>query len=447
MVIERASATDRAFLAMDTGEVPEQFGVLLRLEPGAGPDLAEVRGLVARRVAAVPRLRQRLLEVPLGQGGPIWVDDAGFDITHHVVEAPCSTPGDEPALLETALAVALQPLSRNRPLWQVALVTGVSDGSPGLVVVMHHVLADGVGALAVLASLVDEGAREVDVRFPRPRPTRGSLVVDARRRRWSGLRRTAETVRLLRSSFSAAGGTLPPRAAPTSLIQQTGSRRAITVVRTDLTALRARAHAHGASANDAVLVAVAGALREVLASRRESIDQLVVTVPVSGRAAQDESGLGNMVSPMIVPVPTSGELGARLEEVAARVRVHKEAATGPPPIALLGGPFRLLARLGGYQWYMNHQHRMHTLVSHVRGPGEPLTFGGRRIVAAVPMGVAEGGNMTVYFEVLSYAGTLTIAAVVDPDHFPELDLLADALGRGIEQLLGLPADPSVLNAS
>ena len=102
-------------------------------------------------------------------------------------------------------------------------------------------------------------------------------------------------------------------------------------------------------------------------------------------------------------------------------------ATGPPPIALLGWAFRPLARLGGYRWYMNHQHRLHTLVSHLRGPREPLTFGGRKVVSAVPLAVAEGGNVPVYFEVLSYAGTLTVSVVVDPEHFPELDRLAHLL--------------------
>jgi hypothetical protein len=29
--------------------------------------------------------------------------------------------------------------------------------------------------------------------------------------------------------------------------------------------------------------------------------------------------------------------------------------------------------------------------------------------------------MTVYFEVLSYAGMLTIAVIVDPDHGPDID--------------------------
>jgi hypothetical protein len=41
--------------------------------------------------------------------------------------------------------------------------------------------------------------------------------------------------------------------------------------------------------------------------------------------------------------------------------------------------------------------------------------------------VAEGGNATVYFEVLSYAGVVTIAAIVDPDHFPDLDVLVEGL--------------------
>jgi len=76
---------------------------------------------------------------------------------------------------------------------------------------------------------------------------------------------------------------------------------------------------------------------------------------------------------------------------------------------------------------MNHQHRLNTLVSHVRGPAEQVTFGGLPVSSAIPVVVAEGGNITVYFEVLSYAGTLTVTVIVDPDHFPDLDTLTDAL--------------------
>jgi len=38
----------------------------------------------------------------------------------------------------------------------------------------------------------------------------------------------------------------------------------------------------------------------------------------------------------MVFVPATGGAPDRLQQVAVQVRVHKEAATGPPPIALLG---------------------------------------------------------------------------------------------------------------
>jgi hypothetical protein len=83
--------------------------------------------------------------------------------------------------------------------------------------------------------------------------------------------------------MSAGGGLRPPRAAPGSLNQRTGPHRQIAAVRVDLATLRAAAHRHGGTTNDAILVAVAGALRQVLKARGEHISTLVVTVPVSGR--------------------------------------------------------------------------------------------------------------------------------------------------------------------
>ena len=62
------------------------------------------------------------------------------------------------------------PLPRSRPLWSATFVTGLADGGTGLVIVMNHVLADGIGGLAVLARLVDESPR----RRPVTRSGRGS---------------------------------------------------------------------------------------------------------------------------------------------------------------------------------------------------------------------------------------------------------------------------------
>jgi WS/DGAT/MGAT family acyltransferase len=438
-LIERASPSDRAFLAMESGEVPEQFGVVLMLDEGGGLDLDRARRLIGERVPAVPRLRQRLVRVPPGCGGPIWVDDPRFDIRRHVRAVACREPGDEPALLHTALSVIMRPLPRTTPLWSAVLVTGPAGNTLALVIVLHHALADGVGGLAVLAELIDGPSRAPEVCFPRPAPAPASLARDAFAARLGALRHARQSWHLLRKSMAAAGGGLrPPRAAPSSLNRPTGPRRQLAVVRADLAALRAAAHRHGATANDAVLVAVAGALHHVLVTRGKPLGMLLMTVPVSGRRPDGGSSLGNMVSPMLVSVPATGDVAERLRQVAAQVRAHKEAATGPPPIALLGWLFRPLAALGGFRWYMNHQHRFHTLVSHVRGPAEPVTLGGSRIISAIPVGVSPGGNIPVYFEVLSYAGTLTVTAITDPDHFPDLDTLTDALRAELDVIVARP---------
>jgi diacylglycerol O-acyltransferase / wax synthase len=425
--IERASATDRAFLAMDAGQVPEQLAVILVLEQTDGLDLQRVRELIAGRLPVVPRLRQRLVRARLGCGGPVWADDPRFDLGMHVRAIECPEPGDERALLDVALPLITTRLPLTAPLWAATLVTGLADGCAGLVIVLHHAMADGVGGLAVLASLVDGAPTTQAASFPRPAPATADLAREAFTTRLRALREIRRSWRLLRVSMTAGGGLRPPRAEPCSLNQQIGPRRCMAVVRANASALRAAAHEHGATTNDAILVAVSAALGQVLATRGESVDTIVLTIPVSGRRSATAESLGNKVSPLLVAVPTAGDQNDRLRQVATYVRAHKADAMAPPPIAVLGWLFRPLAALGGYRWYMRHQRRLHSLVSHVRGPAELLTFGGCPIVSAIPVSVGEAGNCTVYFQVLSYAGTIVISVLTDPDHFPELDALAVAL--------------------
>jgi WS/DGAT/MGAT family acyltransferase len=425
-VIDRASATDLAFLAMDIGPVPQQIAAVLVL--GAGPDfdLSRAEELIAKRIPAIPRLRQRLVRVPPGCGRAIWVDDADFDVRRHLREVHCRCPGDERALLDLAAAVVTEPLPRSRPLWSAVFISGLAGNVVALVVVVHHVLVDGIGGLAVLANLVDHAASQPAVAFPRRPPSAGRLAADAFRGRLRAVSRIPAAWRRLRVSMAAGGGLTPARAAPCSLVQRTGPGRRFTVVHTDLAALRAAAHRHGGTVNDAVLTAVAGALHRVLVTRGESIDTITIAVPVAGRRSTTASELGNQVGPMLVTVASAGN-PTRIRQVAAAVRARKESAAGPPPIAVLGALFRVAAALGAYRWYMNHQRRMHTLVSHVRGPEQPITFAGTPVQAIIPAAVGEAGNTTVSFEVLSYAGTVTITAIVDPDHFPDLSTLTDGL--------------------
>ena len=59
--------------------------------------------------------------------------------------------------MDTALQLVTSPLRRETPLWSVSLVGALPGDRAALVVVLHHVLADGVGGLTILADLVDPG--------------------------------------------------------------------------------------------------------------------------------------------------------------------------------------------------------------------------------------------------------------------------------------------------
>jgi diacylglycerol O-acyltransferase / wax synthase len=102
------------------------------------------------------------------------VDDADFKIDHHVQAVSCRSPGDQRALLETALAVIMTPLPREAPLWSVALIRDLAGGGAAVAVVLHHVLADGLGGLNILAALLDPGLPPAHVPFPRASPTRAT---------------------------------------------------------------------------------------------------------------------------------------------------------------------------------------------------------------------------------------------------------------------------------
>ena len=108
---------------------------------------------------------------PLGCGAQIWVDDPAFDPARHVRVRHCPAPGDEPTLLDLA-AVMTEPLSRAHPPWAAVVVPGLAGGELAVVLVLHHVLADGLGGLAILSRLVDGAPAGPVPAFPRSAPRR-----------------------------------------------------------------------------------------------------------------------------------------------------------------------------------------------------------------------------------------------------------------------------------
>jgi hypothetical protein len=199
------------------------------------------------------------------------------------------------------------------------------------------------------------------------------------------------------------------------------------VVAADLAAVRELGHACGGTVNDVILAAVAGALRALLTGRGEELDPVTMTVPVSARRSDNAGALGNQVGGMMVTLRTAGGLADRATRAAAVTRERKRPARGTS-VALLGPLFRLLAAVGFWRWFTNHQRLVHTFVTNVRGPAEPLAFAGAPIEAVLPV-PATTGNVSVSFAALSYAGTLWLTVLSDPALVPDVTELTGALRR------------------
>ena len=436
--IDRASPADLVMLAVDTGPVPQQLGALLLLDNGSDLDPAATLRVITDRATTIPRLRQRLVWPPAGCGRPVWIDDPTYYADQHIRRLRCPAPGDQQALLDVLTTIVSAPLPFTRPLWTAVLVTGLADRGTALIFVLHHVLADGIGGLAVLARLVDQAQRPAELladnTFPVPAPSWAMLAADAQSERRAALSRLGWTIRGLRTSLSGAGGWHAPAAAPCSLVARTGPGRRLAVARADLSALRTTAHRQGGTVNDALLAAVTGALGALLERRGERVSTLRVTVPIAARKTPTGAVLGNEVVPLVVGLPAGGDPRTRIERISAIVKAARGQLTGPPLVVLLGPVFQAIAGLRLYRVYLNHQRRFHTLVSNVKGPKAKVSIGGVPVRELIPVSVAESGNVAVNFVALSYAGSLTVTIVAEPDLVPDLPELASLLQAELDAL-------------
>jgi diacylglycerol O-acyltransferase / wax synthase len=104
-------------------------------------------------------------------------------------------------------------------------------------------------------------------------------------------------------------------------------------------------------------------------------------------------------------------------------------------VALLGPLFRLLARTGLLRSFVNHQRLVHTFATNLRGPAQPLTFAGAPLRAVIPI-ASTAANVPVIFATLSYAGTVWLTVLSDPDRAPDVDTLTAALRQDLSPTPG-----------
>jgi diacylglycerol O-acyltransferase / wax synthase len=180
--VDRMSALDSGFFFAESENTPMHVGSVAVFE-GPAPSYGDVVRLLLSKLPLVPRYRQRVKEVPLGLGRPVWVDDPHFQILYHVRHTAVPGPGSEEQLRNLAGRVLGQRLDMAKPLWELWLVEGLADNRWAIISKVHHCMVDGVAGTELMQLMFDlepDAEHEAPKDWtPRRTPSSASLVAEA----------------------------------------------------------------------------------------------------------------------------------------------------------------------------------------------------------------------------------------------------------------------------
>lgn len=444
--MEQLTVLDAGFLEAEDSDphISMAIGAVAILD-GPMPEADVVTAVLAQRALCVPRLRQILHTQPLDLGAPYWVDDQSFAAAHHVRHVALPRPGDEAALHRMVADVMERRLDRDRPLWECWVVDGLQDGRWAVVMKVHHCVADGIAASRLLSRLCDDRDEAVPATGVGTQPIRIpswynplEWVAGAWRLSMGLPSAAAQAVRGV--AGIAAGLVIP--AARSLLVGPVTSMRHYAAVEVPLTDVTRVSEAFDVTVNDVALAAVTEGFRAVMIARGEEPreDSLRTLVPVSTRTDAAREVPDNRVSVMLpyLPVDQADPI-YQLRTVHSRLARTKAgggaratslllSAVNAVPFAVTAWAVRTLTKLP--------QRGVVTLATNVPGPRKPLQFMGCDVTRLLPI-PPLGMQLRTSVAIMSYADRLSFGVIGDYDSAPDVDDLADGIGRAVTRLAAL----------
>ncbi|MFE9021994.1 WS/DGAT domain-containing protein [Streptomyces sp. NPDC007808] len=369
---------------------------------GEQPDVDRVRARVAERWTGLERM-SRVLDGGPGdvgtgrRGRARWTVPGPFDPAVHV--------GVADSKLDDLWAVSVdRPLDGAVPPWRLSVVPDTTHGGGfALALVAQHVLLDGRSLATLMRSLMDSPAT---VR----QPGRSASLTR------TGLRAAGRELRLM-----AAAGQALPMPSP----QGTCSSVAVCELPADTvrSARRQPADGRGATLNELLVGAVAGALRAEygpVRRWRQREEPVYTAVPCDLRTRANPRELGNTLTVVRVPLPVDVDgpvarlraCQAAMATVPERAAAHAGVLFPTAEAVRRTGPWvtRLLTGRGRRSCFAA------TATTAMKWPGGKSTFEGRRLVRTVGLPPLQHPGTASF--ALAQAGdtfTLTVVCNLRPD--------------------------------
>ncbi|MBO0869161.1 MAG: phosphatase PAP2 family protein [Micromonosporaceae bacterium] len=448
----RVPAADEFFLHVEAPGAAQHVGGIAMVDNSGGRFSREALAASVRaHLDELPRFTQRLQDRGRWRR-PRWVPDEDLDWDWHVpaydLSLPDGRPGGMTALHELISDLAATPLPRDRPMWRWIAVTGFLPDRAAGVLVVHHVISDGIGTVAQALTMLEPVAPAVG-----PAPEQAGTRVDwlpTVTRKPGALRRAAGTVVGL--AQLATDGT-PPLRLPVG-----GAGRRYATLWLPLAEVRGVARRYGARVSDVVLSVVAGGLRRSLAgpdgaaagdgtgAGRDGL--LRVAVPLMAREP-GAAAEGNLTAAVMVDLPL-GPLPEpeRLAQVSRRT--GRRLRTGTRVLAsafVMRSVMRVVPR-PVHAWFARTVYGrrfFNGVVSNMPGPRSLLQLTGAPMTGAYPiLPLAPGTGFTV--GALGWDDGLCLGICVDPATLAGADglaaeALADAVQAVFNELRQTPGSP------
>src|SRR5450830_594779 len=468
--MDHLSGLDATFLHVESPETPMHVASLhvLDLPEGYQGDYCEdVRHHLQERQHLADLLTRRLALMPFDLSDPVWVRDDDIDWDYHVRPITLPSPGSNAQLQALVARLHSSLLDRSRPLWEVAVITGLKSGQVALYLKVHHCGIDGQSGVALGNALFDRVASGRVVPAPLPRPPARQRDLGVAEMAAAALKNTGrQYLKLLRMTPSMA------RAAKTVLLPTPGEdgkrswrlpkslqllapRTPFNVTITNQRSFAARtvplaevkyvAKHLGGSVNDVVMATTSCALRRYLTELGCLPEKsLTAAVPVSLRTPGD-SRANNQVSMMVVPLCTQeGDRAQRFHAIHDAAQANKgvmgqiKAAipTDYPIFAapwLISGLNTMLAR----SKLINQLPPLaNVVISNVAGIQDTLSCAGAGVVCYYPLSIPTHG-MALNVTVQSYNGRVDYGLIACRQAVPQIHELADFVLEEHQQLLAL----------
>lgn len=427
-------------------------------------DIDHLRQTLRAAIVRMPRLCERVVPGFGRLSTPAWAPDAEFDLDYHLQEIELPGDGSRRELFDLATRLYNEPLDRTRPLWRFVSISGLDDGGGALYVMMHHVIADGIGQMR-MAEMYQQLSRDepapddVDVEAfiaravatHRAKESGGdsdSSLADTVRhsvghlaRRQLGIARrlagemvlwpadpgrAADKISKVGETAVAAVNQLTPSsdddAHGSSLWSNRSRHRHLEHVSLRVADLKAAGHAVGGSLNDAFMAGLAEGAHRYHVEREAPAQTFNSSFVLSTRT--DTKAGGNAFTPVPVRLPGGPmPILERLRLVHEAAQSAREQAQRTGGVGGLSGIANLLPTSVVTRAARAQGARIDFATSNLRGAPIELYCAKAKVLRLITMGpvAGTGANITA----LSYCGSFDLGMFIDPEAITEPEAFRD----------------------